>query len=242
MAGSKSQCIYGLVRYFHTFSIGDGPSCTPTSMWGVSVFATELQFRALLNFCSSLFKILSFTAIFPSKTENIQETLSEERRLEGKVGFKTYKNYFRAGAHWSVIIFLILVNIATQVSKEICFWCVPLAWYAHTIYTVSIFNYYYVYEEIYFKKTGSWSCGIYLGESESRRAGLQAGTSGRSCSLKAEFLPPPGSFRLCSYSLRLTGWGLPHCWWLFLLKVTNYRYEPQSTKYTFTLLSRGVFD
>uniref|UniRef100_A0AAA9TFS8 Multidrug resistance-associated protein 4 n=1 Tax=Bos taurus TaxID=9913 RepID=A0AAA9TFS8_BOVIN len=54
-------------------------------------------------------------------TENIQHTLSEERRLEGKVGFKTYKNYFRAGAHWSVIIFLILVNIAAQVSKEICF-------------------------------------------------------------------------------------------------------------------------
>ena len=69
--------------------------------------------------------MLSFTAIFPSKTENIQDTVSEERRLEGKVDFKTYKNYFRAGAHWSVIIFLILVNIAAQVCKEICFGVCP---------------------------------------------------------------------------------------------------------------------
>ncbi|KAI4581545.1 hypothetical protein MJG53_009988 [Ovis ammon polii x Ovis aries] len=56
------------------------------------------------------------------KTENIQDTLSEERRLEGKVGFKTYKNYFRAGAHWSVIIFLILVNIAAQVAYILQDW------------------------------------------------------------------------------------------------------------------------
>ena len=33
--------------------------------------------------------------------------------------FKTYANYFTAGAHWSVIIFLILVNIAAQVRKGI---------------------------------------------------------------------------------------------------------------------------
>ncbi|XP_043748473.1 ATP-binding cassette sub-family C member 4-like [Cervus elaphus] len=55
-------------------------------------------------------------------TENIQDTLSEERRLEGKVGFKTYKNYFRAGAHWSVIIFLILVSIAAQVAYILQDW------------------------------------------------------------------------------------------------------------------------
>ncbi|OWK00955.1 hypothetical protein Celaphus_00016747, partial [Cervus elaphus hippelaphus] len=35
-----------------------------------------------------------------------------EDHLEGEVGFKTYGNYFTAGADWSVIIFLILVNIA----------------------------------------------------------------------------------------------------------------------------------
>ena len=69
--------------------------------------------------------MLSFTAIFPSETENIQDTVSEERRLEGKVDFKTYKNYFRAGAHCSVIIFLILVSITAQVSKEICLGVCP---------------------------------------------------------------------------------------------------------------------
>ncbi|ELR53073.1 hypothetical protein M91_11706, partial [Bos mutus] len=60
--------------------------------------------------------LLKDAAAEDQDTENIQDTLSEERRLEGKVGFKTYKNYFRAGAHWSVIIFLILVNIAAQVA------------------------------------------------------------------------------------------------------------------------------
>ncbi|OWK00848.1 hypothetical protein Celaphus_00016733, partial [Cervus elaphus hippelaphus] len=38
----------------------------------------------------------------------------QEDHLEGKVGFKTYKNYFTGGADWSVIIFLILVHIAAQ--------------------------------------------------------------------------------------------------------------------------------
>ncbi|XP_055398764.1 ATP-binding cassette sub-family C member 4-like [Bubalus kerabau] len=66
--------------------------------------------------------LLKDAAAEDQDTENIQETLSEERRLEGKVGFKTYKNYFRAGAHWSVIIFLILVNIATQVAYILQDW------------------------------------------------------------------------------------------------------------------------
>ena len=35
--------------------------------------------------------------------------------------FKTYANYFTAGAHWSVIIFLILVNITAQVCKGVYF-------------------------------------------------------------------------------------------------------------------------
>ena len=41
--------------------------------------------------------------------------------MEGKVGFKTYKNYFTGGADWLVIIFLILVNIAAQVCKGVYF-------------------------------------------------------------------------------------------------------------------------
>uniref|UniRef100_A0A8B9Y353 ATP binding cassette subfamily C member 4 n=1 Tax=Bos mutus grunniens TaxID=30521 RepID=A0A8B9Y353_BOSMU len=66
-----------------------------------------------------LFKISCLTAIFPFQTENIQVTLPLEGHLEGKVDSKTYANYFTAGAHWSVIIFLILVNIAAQVRKGI---------------------------------------------------------------------------------------------------------------------------
>uniref|UniRef100_A0AC11BWK4 Uncharacterized protein n=1 Tax=Ovis aries TaxID=9940 RepID=A0AC11BWK4_SHEEP len=54
-------------------------------------------------------------------TENIQVTLPLEDHLEGKVGFKTYVNYFTAGADWPVIIFLILVNIAAQVHKGVYF-------------------------------------------------------------------------------------------------------------------------
>ncbi|XP_059740439.1 ATP-binding cassette sub-family C member 4, partial [Bos taurus] len=55
-------------------------------------------------------------------TENIQVTLPLEDYLEGKVGFKTYKNYFTAGAGWPVITFLILVNIAAQVAYILQDW------------------------------------------------------------------------------------------------------------------------
>uniref|UniRef100_A0A8W4FN96 Uncharacterized protein n=1 Tax=Sus scrofa TaxID=9823 RepID=A0A8W4FN96_PIG len=54
--------------------------------------------------------------------ENIRVTLSLESRSEGKVGFKTYKNYFISGDNWFIIIFLILVNIAAQVSYVLQDW------------------------------------------------------------------------------------------------------------------------
>lgn len=50
------------------------------------------------------------------QAENTQVALTEESRSEGKIGFKAYKNYFRAGAHWFIIIVLILLNLAAQVS------------------------------------------------------------------------------------------------------------------------------
>ncbi|KAB0345164.1 hypothetical protein FD754_022090 [Muntiacus muntjak] len=59
--------------------------------------------------------LLKDAAIGDQDAENIQVTLPLEDHLEGKVGFKTYKNYFTAGADWPVIIFLILVNITAQV-------------------------------------------------------------------------------------------------------------------------------
>ncbi|XP_037656316.1 multidrug resistance-associated protein 4 isoform X3 [Choloepus didactylus] len=54
--------------------------------------------------------------------ENIQVTLSEESRSEGTVGLKAYKNYFSAGAHWFIIILLLLLNIATLVAYVLQDW------------------------------------------------------------------------------------------------------------------------
>ncbi|KAG8517021.1 Multidrug resistance-associated protein 4, partial [Galemys pyrenaicus] len=54
--------------------------------------------------------------------ENVQATLPEESRSEGKVGFKAYKNYLTAGAHWLVIVFLLLVNIAAQATYVLQDW------------------------------------------------------------------------------------------------------------------------
>ena len=60
--------------------------------------------------------------------------------MEGKVGFKTYKNYFTGGADWSVIIFLILVNIAAQVRKGVYFdLCTQLS----ILYFIIILKYLY---------------------------------------------------------------------------------------------------
>uniref|UniRef100_A0A452DVR8 Multidrug resistance-associated protein 4 n=1 Tax=Capra hircus TaxID=9925 RepID=A0A452DVR8_CAPHI len=59
-------------------------------------------------------------------SENIQVTLPLEDHFEGKVGFKTYENYFTAGADWPVIIFLILVNIAAQVAYVLQDWWLAL--------------------------------------------------------------------------------------------------------------------
>uniref|UniRef100_G5E701 Multidrug resistance-associated protein 4 n=1 Tax=Loxodonta africana TaxID=9785 RepID=G5E701_LOXAF len=55
-------------------------------------------------------------------TEDVQAPLPEESRSEGKVGLKAYKNYFAAGAHWLVIIFLILLNAAALVSYVLQDW------------------------------------------------------------------------------------------------------------------------
>ena len=60
--------------------------------------------------------------------------------MEGKVGFKTYANYFTAGADWSVIIFLILVNIAAQVCKGVYF---GLFSQLFILYFIIIFKYLY---------------------------------------------------------------------------------------------------
>ncbi|XP_047611777.1 ATP-binding cassette sub-family C member 4-like [Phacochoerus africanus] len=71
-------------------------------------------------------------------TETIQVALSLESRSEGKVDFKTYKDYFTAGAHWNIIIFLILINIAAQVSYVLQdWWLSSWANELSTLYAVS---------------------------------------------------------------------------------------------------------
>ncbi|KAM5312286.1 ATP-binding cassette sub-family C member 4 isoform 2-T2 [Glossophaga mutica] len=54
--------------------------------------------------------------------ENVQVTVPEESRSEGKIGFKAYRNYFTAGANWFIIIVLILLNIAAQVTYVLQDW------------------------------------------------------------------------------------------------------------------------
>ncbi|OWK00872.1 hypothetical protein Celaphus_00016748, partial [Cervus elaphus hippelaphus] len=46
----------------------------------------------------------------------------QDERSAGKVSFKTYKNYFTSGAHWFIILFLILVNVAAQVAYVLQDW------------------------------------------------------------------------------------------------------------------------
>uniref|UniRef100_A0A452FNI3 Multidrug resistance-associated protein 4-like n=2 Tax=Capra hircus TaxID=9925 RepID=A0A452FNI3_CAPHI len=55
-------------------------------------------------------------------TEDILVILPLEDYSKGQVGCKTYKNYFTAGAHWFIIIFLILMNIAAQVAYVLQDW------------------------------------------------------------------------------------------------------------------------
>ncbi|XP_021561645.1 multidrug resistance-associated protein 4, partial [Carlito syrichta] len=61
-------------------------------------------------------------ALEGQEIENTLVMAPEESRSEGKVGFKAYRNYFTAGAHWTVIIFLILINLAAQVAYVLQDW------------------------------------------------------------------------------------------------------------------------
>ncbi|KAG5193196.1 hypothetical protein JEQ12_020656 [Ovis aries] len=75
---------------------------------------------------------------FEHQTETIQVTFPLEGRSVGRVGFKSYENYFTAGDHWFIIIFLILVNIAAQVSYILQDWW--LAYWANrqsTLYAMA---------------------------------------------------------------------------------------------------------
>ncbi|XP_020821464.1 LOW QUALITY PROTEIN: ATP-binding cassette sub-family C member 4 [Phascolarctos cinereus] len=55
-------------------------------------------------------------------TEDIPVVLPEENRSEGKIGFKSYRNYFAAGANCFVIVLLVLLNILAQVAYVLQDW------------------------------------------------------------------------------------------------------------------------
>ncbi|XP_017911776.1 PREDICTED: multidrug resistance-associated protein 4-like, partial [Capra hircus] len=111
------------------------PSPVPES----PTMRTQTSSKSSVQSQQSSTPLLKDAAAEDQDTENIQDTLSEERHLEGKVGFKTYKNYFRAGAHWSAIIFLILVNIAAEVAYILQDWWL-LNW-ANEQHTLNIMAY-----------------------------------------------------------------------------------------------------
>ncbi|XDB55923.1 hypothetical protein AB1E18_009385 [Capra hircus] len=81
-------------------------------------------------------------------TENIEVTLPLEDRLEGKIGIKTYNDYFTAGAQWFSLIFLILVNIAAQVAYVLQDWW--LAYWAN------------LQSDLYFGAFGKGETGVML--------------------------------------------------------------------------------
>ncbi|KAB0372891.1 hypothetical protein FD755_015644, partial [Muntiacus reevesi] len=85
----------------------------------------------LRKWSSSESSVLSLQSSIPSledaapedkDTENIQAIPSLESCSIGMVGFKIYKNCFRAGAHWFIIVFLILINVAAQVAYALQDW------------------------------------------------------------------------------------------------------------------------
>ncbi|OWK00928.1 hypothetical protein Celaphus_00016750, partial [Cervus elaphus hippelaphus] len=114
--GTYSEFLKSGIDIFSLFEHGNEQS-EPSPVPGIRFVISESLVQSLQSpRCS-----LKDAAPEDQETENIQVTLPLEDHLEGKVGFKTYKNYFTAGADWPVIIFLILVNIAAQVRKGIYF-------------------------------------------------------------------------------------------------------------------------
>ena len=138
--------------------------------------------------------------------------------MEGKVGFKTYKNYFTAGADWPIIIFFILVNIAAQVRKGVYFGlCTQFYIYILLIlYFRIIFK--YVYYEIYLKNLAHAIVGSSLVNVKSARQVCrlepQAGADPAvlrqnfffSRKASSQFFTPKASL--------FTGWGSPILRWV----------------------------
>ncbi|XP_045018396.1 ATP-binding cassette sub-family C member 4-like isoform X1 [Bubalus bubalis] len=108
--GTYSEFLKSGVDIFSLFEKGNEQS-EPSPVPGAPTVISESLVQSLQSPRPSL----KDAAPEDQETENIQVILPLEDHLEGKVGFKTYVNYFTAGADWPVIIFLMLVNITAQV-------------------------------------------------------------------------------------------------------------------------------
>ncbi|KAI4538920.1 hypothetical protein MG293_011187 [Ovis ammon polii] len=108
--GTYSEFLKSGVDIFSLFEKGNEQS-EPSPVPGAPTLISESLIQSLQSPRPSLKDV----APEDQDTENIQVALPLEDHLEGKVSFKTYENYFTAGAGWPVIIFLILVNITAQV-------------------------------------------------------------------------------------------------------------------------------
>ena len=139
------------------------------------LFPHSFAVEGIVNFWNLGVPYLKFCfhCHFPSQTENIQVILPLEDRLVGRVGFKSYENYFTAGAHWFIIIFLILVNIAAQVNKNIYFGLCPLLgiYILFILYlsNLLILSCLICILQHLFLRTGSWGCGPSLVKVKSER-------------------------------------------------------------------------
>ncbi|DAA23778.1 TPA: ATP-binding cassette protein C4-like [Bos taurus] len=108
--GTYTEFLKSEIDIFSLFEKGNEQS-EPSPVPGTPTLESESLVQSLQSPRPSL----KDAAPEDQDTENIQVTLRLEDHLEGKVSFKTYENYFTAGAGWPVIILLILVNIAAQV-------------------------------------------------------------------------------------------------------------------------------
>uniref|UniRef100_A0A4W2CUK0 ATP binding cassette subfamily C member 4 n=1 Tax=Bos indicus x Bos taurus TaxID=30522 RepID=A0A4W2CUK0_BOBOX len=115
--GTYSEFLKSGIDIFSRFEKGNEQSA-PSPVPGTPTVISE----SLVQSLQSPRRSLKDAAPEDQETENIQVVLPLECHLKGKVGFKTFKNYFTAGAHWPVIIFLILVNIAAQVAYILQDW------------------------------------------------------------------------------------------------------------------------
>ncbi|KAB0372887.1 hypothetical protein FD755_015640, partial [Muntiacus reevesi] len=152
--GTYSKFLNSGIDIFSLFEKGNEQS-EPPPVPGTPTVISESLVQSLQSPRPSL----KDAAPEDQETKNIQVILPLEDHLEGKVGFKTYVNYFTAGADWPVIIFLILVNIAAQVVYVVQDWW--LALWANVQNDLFLRTYVKEHEDIVFIL--NWYLGVYSG-------------------------------------------------------------------------------